>query len=437
MKAYLAQAVGRLAGNVHSSPVASELCKRALAIALTHPEPTIVAGAAKGLGFHGASELAGLQYAAVELVFKHARMRRMVDFKYRGPGCDAELTWDNRRQAMHADIQQMTDELRARFIAGEPADLKRLVLFYPRGYEENEVLGSMVAILHRQQTETAQAVASRALKWLSLQWSSKEPHFRRLFGQDKWRSHDVSGPMPTTLGEVSDGVARHILNQPPAEAVRLVKRHLDENLQGARLGDRAGELLKDLCLELDATGSSDTFWAVWEEYRDFAFYLGSRLQNEKLMKAAKISNERWIASFSHFVSAIFLNNMYMRPDQEWAPLSGREHLFSDAFSRVGAYGINQYVGFLNTIGSKLLPDAWEPLAACLRKIEDLNLARGFLTSKSRGNLLRLIQREVTTLRIQAGDKAKWEAVRHLLDYLVDESLPEAHRIREGLPRFLL
>lgn len=229
-------------------------------------------------------------------------------------------------------------------------------------------------------------------------------------------------------------IAAHILQQSPTDAVDFVMKNLFTNLRVARLKQNAGKLLKGMCLQLDSSGNSETFWAVWQKYRDITQYIGFRLNDDVFWEEQRISKECASKSFSNLLSSVFLNGMYWTVGQEWTPLNGEEERFTEAFSIFGIFAFHRFIEFLGTVGGGLLPSSWVPLSDCLKSFQKLSFSSNFLDSKSTQILLRLLQNEIVRRRIPHDDVPSWAAIRHLLDYLVDGGSPNAYRLRDSLPR---
>ena len=408
----------------------------ATAIALTHPEKKVRLAAADGIG-HVPSD-SSIQLSACELLILHSRVCRSVDLRHRGPqrlAYEHIQTWQDRCSAMHSEILAETRRLRERFVKGDGPDLRRLALFYPRGQEEEQNQAPILAALLHHKSTTAAAIFGRVRNWLAVQFiddGGRRPEHRK-FASDSWRDQNgrASRGDPVNIGEVSRLLARRVLAMPPTE-VQLFYAPIFRSSRICHLRTKAGTFLKDLCLMLD-TGDSTAFWIAWEECARAAADLGNQLNNREHWLGLKIPPQAATEAFGALVSAIFLNHMYFRQDQHWPPLDGQSNRFIRAFRAFNAFGLNDYIAFLDTVGGSLLPGAWRGVSDCVRKLIQ-HTGKTFLTTNDHAHLLRLIAKEASLNRVPDDDHHTWEAILYLLDVLADAGFAEAFRIRESLSR---
>ena len=419
-----------------TSPDARDKVKRAAAIALTHPEKRVRAAAAAGMG-HLASN-SGIHLCACELLIRHARYGRTVDLRHRGPKrlpYENLTTWEERCSTMHDEVLSETRRLRDRFTAEEAPDMRRLQLFYPRGHEEEENLPAVALLLQHHQSETAAKVFSRIRDWLVVQLNAKGHHRfqRRRYAADKWRDHhgSLSRNDPVNIGDVGRVLSRRILGSSTAEATEFYRPLLIHN-RIAHLGNEAGEFLQDLCLMLDEEGRPEVFWAVWEKFAGAAVGIGTQLNEGEYWKLRKLSPDVASDAFYALLAALFLNDMYLRPDQHWPPLDGELDRFSKAFGIFKPFALNKYIGFLNTVGGGLLPAAFVEISDCVRNLVE-KTGKSFLTRGSETQLLRLLKRHSSAVVPDHGGHQS-HAMLHLLDVLADAGSAEAFRLRETLIR---
>ena len=199
----------------------------------------------------------------------------------------------------------------------------------------------------------------------------------------------------------------------------------------AHLGNKAGELLKDLCLMLDEEGKPEVFWAIWEKFAGAAIGVGTHLNDGEYWRQRKLSKSIASDAFYALLATLFLNDMYFRPDQHWSALDGELERFSEAFGIFKPFALNKYIGFLNTVGGGLLPAAFVEISKCVRTLVG-QTGKSFLTRSSEIHLLRLIKMHSAAAATNNGDGS--DAILHLLDILADAGSAEAFRLRETLVR---
>jgi hypothetical protein len=429
-----ARVCGMLLGT-STPPDARHNVARAAAIALTHPEKRVRAAVAAGMG-HLASN-SRIHLCACELLIQHSRYGRTVDLRHRGPKrlpYENLTTWEERCSVMHDEVLSETRRLRERFIAEESPDMRRLELFYPRGHEEEENLAAIALPLQHHQSETAAKVLSRIRDWLVIQLIAEGHHRfqRRQYAADKWRDHygSLSRNDPVNTGDVGRVLSRRILGSSNAEATEFYRPLLIHN-RIAHLGNKAGEFLKDLCLVLDEEGRPEAFWAVWEKFAGAAVGIGTHLNDGEYWQQRNLSKGVASDAFYALLAALFLNDMYLRPDQHWSPLDSELERFSEAFGIFKPFALNKYIGFLNTVGGGLLPLAFVEISKCVRTLVE-QTGKSFLTRSSETQLLRLIKRHSS--EVAAANDDQLEAILYLLDILADAGSAEAFRLRETLVR---
>jgi hypothetical protein len=387
-----ARACGTLSANRLATAEHMAAIDEATAIALTHPEKSVQRAAADGLG--SVASAASIQLAACELMIMHSRLCRNVDLRHRGPQCMAFeniQTWQDQCSAMHEEILTGTRLLRGRFVKGEPPDLRRLTLFYPRGQEDEQSLCPILATLLQHNSTTAAAVFERARNWLAIQFIDDGDHgsHRRKFAADAWRDQNGSSSRgdPVNTGAVSGLVAIRVLGMTPTK-VRQFYAPIFRSSRICQLRGKAGTFLKDLCIKLEAQDPA-AFWAAWEVCVVAAAELGSELNNKEHWLRLKVSPQSAQDTFRALVSAVFLNHMYFRVNQSWRPLDGQVDRFTNAFHDFNVFGLNDYIAFLDTIGGSLLPDALRGVSDCVRKLIKLT-GKSFLTPADQSRLMGLL-----------------------------------------------
>lgn len=432
-----ARACGTLAASLPNDGQTDEII-RAAAIALTHPERRVRVAAAVGLG-HAPSD-SSIQLSACELLIRHSRFIRAVDLRHRGPqrlAYEHINTWEDRCSVMHSEILTETLQLRERFVRGEAPDLRRLALFYPRGHEEVQNLPAVVAALVHHTSTTAAALVRRVRNWLAIQFADEnhhQPYGSRKFGMDKWRNQygGMSRRDHVNTGEVSRLVARRVLAMPAQEVkafwVPILKPSRISHLRG-----KAGEFLKDLCITLDAGGDTEAFWVSWEEHAHAAVAIGQHFGEPEYWRELKVTEKAADQAFGALVSAVFLNKMYFKIGQRWQPLDCQLDRFNRAFHVFRGFALNDYISFLGTVGSGLLPGAFVAISKCVRDLQE-SFGDSLLTRTSQTHLLHLLREEASLRRVPTDDHQTWSAMVHLLDVLADAGLPEAFRLRERLAR---
>jgi hypothetical protein len=433
-----ARVCGILSASRRAKPAQMAAIDEATAIALSHPEKGVRFSAADGLGRVRSDS--GIHLSACELLILHSRFCRSVDLRHRGPQrlpYEQIQTWQDRCAEMHSEILAETRRLRERFVKGEAPNLRRLALFYPRGHEEEQNLPALLAALLRHDSKTAAAVFVRVRNWLSIQFIDEGDrwHERRKFAADSWRDHhgSFSRGDPVNTGEVSRILARRALAMPAAEVMQFYAPILRSN-RICHLRSKAGEFLKDLCLMLDTEGDPRAFWAAWEGHVLAAVEVGRHLKNEEHWRRMKILPQAVADTFAALLSAVFLNDMYFRSDQDWSHLDGQSDRFAGAFRVFNVFALNEYIVFLGTIGGSLLPGAWQGISDCVRGLAE-RTGKSFLTNTSQRHLLRLIGKEASLHRVPDEDRATWGAILYLLDVLADAGIAEAFRLRESVARF--
>jgi hypothetical protein len=335
---------------------------------------------------------------------------------------------------IHNDVLAEARRLRERFVTQETPNTRRLEFFYPRGNEEQENLPAVTLLLLHNHSETGEKLLFRIRDWLAIQLiaESHDQFRRRQYAADKWRDHhgSLSRTDPVNTGDVSRVLSRRVLAGSPEEGVEFYRPLLINN-RIARLGSKAGELLKDLCLTLDQEGKQEVFWAVWEKFAGAAVGIGAHLTEHKYWAEKKLSAKLASAGFDALLAALFLNRMYFGQDQQWKPLDGQLDRFRAAFEIFNALALNKYVAFLNTVGGGLLPAAFIQIADCVRKLV-AHTGKSFLTRSSETRLLHLLKKYSTATI--GGDAQQTTAILYLLEVLADAGEPEAFRLRETLAR---
>ena len=162
--------------------------------------------------------------------------------------------------------------------------------------------------------------------------------------------------------------------------------------------------------------------------------LASHLKNDEHWRRLKIPPQAVADTFSALVSAVFLNDMYFRSDQDWSHLAGQSDRFASAFRAFNVFALNDYISFLGTVGGSLLPGAWQAISDCVRGLTE-RTGKSFLTRTSQRHLLRLIGKEASLHRVPTEDRATWGTILYLLDVLADAGIAEAFRLRESVGRF--
>jgi len=431
-----ARACGILSATRPSRVLEMNAVDEVTAIALSHPEKRVRFAAAEGLG--RARSDSSIQLCACELLILHGRLCRNVDLRHRGPQrlpYEQIKTWEDRCSQMHSEVLAGTLRLREKFIKRESPNLRQIALFYPRGHEEQENLSSMLAALLNHESMTAGAIFSRVRDWFAIQVVDESDHGPgRKFARDSWRDYGAhfSQADAVSVGEVGRMIARRALKMAPKE-VRAFYAPIFVPGKIAHLREKAGEFLKDLSIMLDAEDDSTAFWAAWEICAGAAATLGSQLNNEEFWHKLKVSPDVAFQSFGALVSAIFLNGMYMRADQDWPPLHGQFHRFKGAFQAFRWFALNEYIEFISTVGGELLPDEWPSISECVSHLNQ-RIGKSLLRSSSHAHLLRLLAKEVRSCRVPVEKTDTWRAILHLLQVLTDAGLSEAFRLRESVAR---
>lgn len=432
-------AAARVCGMILATSAASDAnsdVAAAVAVALTHPEKRVRAAVAEGMGRSGSDS--GLQLRACEVLIRHSRYCRTVDLRHRGPKrlpYENITTWQERCSVMHNEVLEETKRLRERFMSQREPDVHRLEHFYPRGHEEEENLSAIALLLLNNKSEVAARLWSRLRDWLMIQLiaESHDQYRRRQYAADKWRNHygNNSRNDPVNTGDVGRVLSRRILASTIEEAVEFYRPLLVHN-RIARLGSKAGELLKDLCLMLDQEGQADVFWAVWEKFAGAAVNIGTHLNDDQHWKEKNLLSNVAGNAFDAILAALFLNRMYFGQDQEWTPLAGQLDRFRHAFDVFKAFALNKYIAFLNTVGGGLMPAAFIQVSDCVKTLFD-QTGKTFLTGSSELRLLRLLKKHSASV-VADHDGQPIEAILHLLDILADAGYAEAFRLRETLAR---
>jgi hypothetical protein len=276
---------------------------------------------------------------------------------------------------------------------------------------------------------------SRIRDWLAIQLiaESHDQFRRRQYAADKWRDDygSISRNNLDNTGDVGRVLSRQILASNIEEAVEFYRPLLVHD-RIARLGSKAGETLKDLCLMLDQEGQADVFWAVWEKFAGTAVGIGTHLNDDQYWKKKKLSPNVASNAFDALLAALFLNRMYFGQDQEWAPLDGQLDRFRHAFDVFKASALNKYVTFLNTVGGGLLPAAFVQVSDCVETLFK-QTGKTFLTRSSQIRLLRLLKKR-SSMVVGDNGAQPMKAILHLLDVLADAGYAEAFRLRETLAR---
>jgi len=431
-----ARACGTLSATRPAKVGQMSVIDEATAIALTHSEKEVRFAAADGMG-HGLSD-SSIQLRACELLILHPRVCRSVDLRHRGPNClafEQIQTWSDRCSAIHSEILTETRRLRERFVKGVEPDLHRLALFYPRGQEEEQNLPSITAVLLCQKSTTAAAIFNRVRNWLAIQFIDDGNHWHehRKFAADSWRDQNGSAYRgdPMNTGEVSRLLAQRVLAAPPTD-VQLFYDPLFHSGRICHLRAKAGEFLKELCIIHNA-GDSTAFWIAWERFALAAVEVGSHLNDSEHWRGLKVPPEAAIEAFRALLSAIFLNGMYFKTEEQWLPLNNQTDRFVKAFRTFHVFALDQYIIFLGTVGGTLLPGAWSEISGCVR-ILIKHSGKSLLSMTAQIQLLRLLAKEVSLRRVPDQDKLTWNAILYLLNVLADEGFAEAFRLRESLSR---
>ena len=431
-----AHACGNLCATRPAKAGQMTVIDEATAIALTHPEKKVRFAAAEGLG-HVPSDTS-IQLSACELLILYSRLCRNVDLRHRGPQRLAHehiQTWQDRCSAMHSEILTESRQLRERFVKGVEPDLRRLALLYPRGQEEEQSLPSILAALLNHKSTTATAIFSRVRNWLAIQYIDDGDHWheQRKFAADSWRDQNgrASRCDPVNTGEVGRLMAQRVLAMPSME-VQSFYAPLFRSGRICHLRAKAGEFVKDLCVIHNA-GDSTAFWIAWESFALAAAELGNHLHNKEHWLRLKILPQAVTETFGALVSAVFLNQMYFKTDQRWAPLDGQTDRFDRAFRAFHVFALNEYIAFLSTVGGALLPGAWRGISDCVRRLVR-HTGKPLLTSNAQIQLLRLLAKEASLHRVPDEDRQTWNAILYLLDVLADAGFAEAFRLRESVAR---
>lgn len=410
--------------------------RKALAIALTHPEKRVRLAAAKGIGTHtGRSDL---PECACILLIKHARLLRAVDLRHRGPrkapypNC---VTWSDHIEVMRSEVTMETRLLRDQFTNGIFATGLSLSLYYPLGAEEEENIPVMLTCLLNTAPKIRTPFFGRIRGWLAIQFTdeSSRRHRDRIYSADLWRNdHGPARLNHVNVGEVSRIIARFALGLSENDACLFYRPSLKPS-RLACMGDKSGEFLKDLCVTMDLGGSAEVFWAIWDEHLRSCIEIGGKLHDGEHWKLQRVKPSAVFHSFCGLVSTLFLNRMHFSADQKWPPIDGRLDRFQIVFNGFHGYALNSYVEFINSVGGGLLPAAWPDISKVVSGLV-VKIGKHLLTQNSQSRLLRQIGKEVSVRRISGSDQITWGAIRDLLDILIDEGFSEAFRLREIIAR---
>ncbi|MGJ8656079.1 MAG: hypothetical protein ACSHX6_06490 [Akkermansiaceae bacterium] len=399
----------------------------ALSIALTLPEKPVQFAAAFAIG---SSENEQLKTTSAALMILSARIIRNTELSFRGPlSQDSKYeNWQDTLSAMHREILSETVNLRNQFIQQDSMDTRFLSLYYPRGHEEEERLCAVMAAVSSGESTIHRKLSSRIFKWAFIQTIAGESRSlnNRKYGMDEWRnSNGAIRHSYVTIKDVKQQLAKHILNLSISEAQKFLTDNFFK-YQIVHLGNQAGSLLKDLCVQLDMTGKTEVFWAIWKQHISAAIAIWDDLSTSKSKKAT--------SALYSIVESIFLNDMHFKKNQEWEAINNHLHNFSKAFNCFNLVGLSPFIRFLYTVGGDLLPSEWSYLAKTIalgRNKIGLNLLGGDIQKM----LLTLLKDNIANQQIQKEDLKNWQSVRDILDFLIDLGHPEAYLIREQIARY--
>ncbi|QIF02430.1 hypothetical protein [Roseimicrobium sp. ORNL1] len=431
--AHVAHGVGVVCGKLDSDhPLKLSFLERC-AIGLSHPEKNVAESTAAGLASVIDMVVAQkLQLAAAALMFGHARAEHEVNYKFRGPNGPPDLNWEERRDAMHAELLGRVRTLRRSFVNGESVNVASLERVFIKGFMGHQRLASTLRLLVHHDTNVARRVFKRASKWLFCAWADGTSRRSRRRRNDELHLVGRDARNAVTVGEASRTIALRALSM-PNEGEQLM-RQLTRRLRIAYLGMNTREILGELVFAADACGAREAFWKLWRECRDAARLLGHFLGSEDKWVHLGVPEQTALEAYHSLLSALFFNGMHFRENDSWEPLEGHKDEVQEAFVLMGPIALTRFVRFLSILGGSLLPQAWERLAESIAQLQGRISLSVVVTPSIHPILLRLIQGEISQQRIPQQNHQSWSFIQEILDVLVNQGSPEAFHLRETMTR---
>jgi hypothetical protein len=208
-------------------------------------------------------------------------------------------------------------------------------------------------------------------------------------------------------------LASFVLHLPPDQAISMLSPIVSASDRHPR---EVEQFLMTLVIAEDRSAEATCFWELWQSFADG-------------MKSASWIGAEITRSYEcQMVHAIFLGSGWKKNVRDWGRLNGNEsrvhHLFKDM--PLSDVSLEAYCRFLNTIGSKSLPNAFKIIAA---KLRDTPSAR--LTENTQYLLESMLRRFIYSepFRLKQERELR-ESVVLVMDSLVDAGSSAAYRMRD-------